>query len=224
MLYVGHAWLKTSVKPFLFGCAVLPLPSSAKGTQITLQAPDACESVSLAPEGWREHSCQSNSEPLDVVCHFLWAGLASARGFEECGKTSVKERRGSVYLSLLVGHDSHFDLSADQLLDRLAGGRSHKVTVSTTKGWAWCLACTCRKIKNTRASRGKATGAAKNRQASRLVDLLLQCEWLTGQSKTYLHNILWCLVSWQLPFSSKIEYYLSLITQQQPKDLNTVLH
>ena len=34
-------------------------------------------------------------------------------GSRSVGKTSVKGKRGSVYLSLLVGHDSHFDLSAD---------------------------------------------------------------------------------------------------------------
>lgn len=55
-------------------------------------------------------------------------------GSRSVGKTSVKEERGSVYLSLLVGHDCHFDLSADQLLDCLAGRISHEVTVSAAKG------------------------------------------------------------------------------------------
>lgn len=45
-------------------------------------------------------------------------------GLSSVGKSSVKGKRGSVYLSLLVGHDCHFDLSPDQLSDRLAGSRS----------------------------------------------------------------------------------------------------
>lgn len=70
--------------------------------------------------------------------------LLKRRGLRSVGKTSVKEKRGSVYLSQLVGQDFHFDLSADQLLDRLASSRSHKVTLLATKGPAWSLDNTCK--------------------------------------------------------------------------------
>lgn len=83
------------------------------------------------------------STPVKATASLLmWSVISSELallqhgGSRSVGKTSVKGKRGSVYLSLLVGHDSHFDLSADQLLDRHAGSRSHKVTVSATKGLA----------------------------------------------------------------------------------------
>lgn len=83
------------------------------------------------------------SAPVKATASLLmWSVISSElallhhRSSRSVGKTSVKGKRGSVYLSLLVGHDSHFDLSAVQLLDHFAGSRNHKVTVSTTKGLA----------------------------------------------------------------------------------------
>lgn len=55
-------------------------------------------------------------------------------GLRSVGKNSVKGKRGSVYLSLLVGHDFHFDLSADQFLGCTVGSTSHEVTASAAVG------------------------------------------------------------------------------------------
>lgn len=55
------------------------------------------------PLSWRlaRALLQSNSEPLDVVCHFLWAGLATAWRFEECGKNQCeREERKCVFISV----------------------------------------------------------------------------------------------------------------------------
>lgn len=120
----------------IFICALLPLPTFAKDTQITCNLlMNVRASPSLLKVG--------TSPPVKAIASLLmWSVISSELallqhgGSRSVGKTSVKGMRGSVYLSLLVGHDSHFDLSADQLLDRVAGSRSHKVTVSATKGLA----------------------------------------------------------------------------------------
>lgn len=141
-------------------------------------------SVFLRTRGWRECSCQSNGSVLDVVCHFLWAGLATARGFEECGKKAVWRRREEVCIYLRWwGMIFYFDLSADPILDRLASCRSHKVTMSTAKGPAWDSDSTCQ---DESASRGMPAGAGKISflAVSVLVDFLLRSQWLTDQVKT----------------------------------------
>lgn len=49
----------------------------------------------------------------------MWSVISSElallqyEGLRSVGKTSVREKRGNVYLSLLVGHDFSFDLSAE---------------------------------------------------------------------------------------------------------------
>lgn len=56
---------------------------------------------SSPPKGWRKSSCQSNGSVLDVVTHFLWAGPATAWGFEECGKKQCeREERKCVFISV----------------------------------------------------------------------------------------------------------------------------
>lgn len=76
------------------------------------------------------------SAPVKAAASLLmWSVISSELallqhgGSRSVGKSSVKERRGNVYLSLLVGHDSPFDLPADQLLDCLVGRRGHRVKV-----------------------------------------------------------------------------------------------
>lgn len=55
----------------------------------------------LSPKSWHGCSCRSNREPLDVVCHFLWAGCATERGFEGCGKKQYeREERKCVFISV----------------------------------------------------------------------------------------------------------------------------
>ena len=82
----------------------------------------------------------ANTPVKAMASLLMWSVISSELallqhgGSRSVGKTSVKGKGGSVYLSLLVGHDSHFDLSPGQLLDRLADSKSHKVTVSATKG------------------------------------------------------------------------------------------
>lgn len=69
----------------------------------------------------------------------MWSVISSElallqyKGLRSVGKTSVREKRGNVYLSLLVGHDFSFDLSAEQLEDRLANSRRREVTMSASK-------------------------------------------------------------------------------------------
>lgn len=67
---------------------------------------------------------QGNSKSLDVVCHFL--RLLRFAGVWE--KNSVKGARGSVYLSVLVGHDFPFDPSPHHCLDCFV--TNQEVTVS----------------------------------------------------------------------------------------------
>lgn len=134
--------------------------------------------VSLYPVGWCEPSCQSSSQTLDVVSHFLWASLATAYGFAGVWeKSGVKEKRGSVYLSLLVGHD--FRLWSDQLLDCLVGNRSLMVTVSAMSGRAQCLG-TSYLDETVPTSGGIAAGGVK------ICWLLLHCKWLTGHGITFM--------------------------------------
>lgn len=121
---------------FIWICCAAASANICKRHTNNLQPPDECESVSSLLKA-------GASTPVKATASLLmWSVISSELallqhgGSRSVGKTSVKEKRGSVYLSLLVGHDSHFDLSADQLLDRLVGSRSHKVTVSATKGLA----------------------------------------------------------------------------------------
>lgn len=64
----------------------------------------------------------------------MWSVISSElallqyEGLRTVGKTSASERGGNVHLSLLVGHDFHFDLSAEQREDLLASIRSREVT------------------------------------------------------------------------------------------------
>lgn len=157
-----------------------------------------------------------------TVSLLMWSVISSELallqhgGLRSVGKTSVKERRGSVYLSLLVGHDFHFDLSAGQLLDRLASSRSHKVTISATKGPAWDLDSTCQ---DKSASSGMPAGAGKISfyAASRLVDLYYTVnDWQIIPKHTHTWR---CSVSWQLRSSPKSSIVYS---QQQSKDLNSL--
>lgn len=118
----------------LFECAVLPLPTFPEDTQITR---NPLMKARASPSRLKAGA----SAPVKATVSLLmWSVISSELallqhgGLRSVGKTSVKEKRGSVYLSLLVGHDFHFDLSAGQLLDRLASSRSHKVTISATKG------------------------------------------------------------------------------------------
>lgn len=53
------------------------------------------------------------------------------------GKSSVKEKRGSVYLSLLAGHDFTLWSVCRPAPNRLAGVRSHEVTLSPREGLIW---------------------------------------------------------------------------------------
>lgn len=56
---------------------------------------------SAPPNGWHVFACQSNSSVLDVVTHFLWAGLATESGFEECGKKQCERgERKCVFISV----------------------------------------------------------------------------------------------------------------------------
>lgn len=89
-------YFKMSAKPFLF-----VLCCYCQHSKKTHKQPLECESISPSPEDWCEPSCQSKSKPLDVVCHFLWAGFATAWGFEECGKNQCeREERKCVFISV----------------------------------------------------------------------------------------------------------------------------
>lgn len=67
----------------------------------TLNPAGERESVSLSLESWHDLSCQSKCESLDVVCHFLRAGVATVRRFEDCGKKQCKrEGRKCVFISV----------------------------------------------------------------------------------------------------------------------------
>lgn len=69
----------------------------------------------------------------------MWSVISSElallqyEGLRSVGKTSARVKRGNVYLSPLVGHDFSFDLSAEQLQDRLASSPSREVKISASK-------------------------------------------------------------------------------------------
>lgn len=135
-----------------------------------------------------------------------WCGLSfppswprySTRGSRSVGKTSVKERRGSVYLSLLVGHDSHFDLSAEQLLERLAGSTGPKVTVSAAEGWSG------------------PTGQHLPLQGENILQIVSRC----SQSPQLFHFRPFIMLQMSdRRLHKHIHSYSLLISQQQSKDL-----
>lgn len=105
--------VKNVCETTLFDCVVLPLPPFPEDTQITHKPlMNVRESPSFLKAG--------ASSPVKATATLLmWSVISSELallqhgGLRSVGKTSVKEKRGSVYLSLLVGHDFHFDLSAD---------------------------------------------------------------------------------------------------------------
>lgn len=77
------------------------LRSFPKDTHVTLNPAAECSNVSLSLESWHDLSCQSKCESLDVVCHFLWAGVATVRRFKECGKNQREsEERKCVFISV----------------------------------------------------------------------------------------------------------------------------
>lgn len=98
----------------------------------------------------------------------MWSVISSElallqyEGLRTVGKTSAREERGNVHLSLLVGHDFHFDLSAEQLQDRLASRRSREVTISVPKALGMRLgrlmeahgAASCSRCSQNKPSRG----------------------------------------------------------------------
>lgn len=163
------------------------------------------------------------STPVKATASLLmWSVISSELallqhgGSRSVGKTSVKGKRGSVYLSLLVGHDSHFDLSADQLLDRLAGSRSHKFTVSATKGLTWVLDSTCRdKRQKHSCIQGNMSRCSQNHE-----DLLtfITLQMIDRLSETHT----WYYVVQCHDNFIQMKCYLLLITQQQSKDLNSL--
>lgn len=208
MVNVGCAWFKISVQikhsnKTLFYLNVLCWHFQHFQTQIPNKPlMNARVSPSLLKAG--------ASTPVKATASLLmWAVISSELallqhgGLRSVGKTSVKEKRGSVYLSQLVGHDFHFDLSADQLLDRLASSRSHKVTLSATKGPAWGLDSTC---KDESASSGIPAGAVKISfyEAPRLVDFHYTVnDWqiIPKYTQTWCSSVLWQLI--------QVKYYLS---------------
>lgn len=162
----------------LFYLNVLPLLTFSEDKQFTAPLMNARTSPSVLKVG--------TSSPVKATASFLmWSVISSElallqhEGLRSVGKTSVKEKRGNVYLSLLVGHDFHFDLSADQLMTLcllLACRRTHKVTMSATKGPGWSLDNTCQ---DESTPNGMPAGAVK----ISFCVALLHCKWLTGNPK-----------------------------------------
>lgn len=138
MVNVSRACFTTSVKPFLFELR-RHCQHFAEDTQTT------CKPLMNAG-AYPSFLKAGASPPVKATASLLmWSVISSELallqhgGSRSVGKTGVKGKRGNVYLSLLVGHDSHFDLRADQLPDGLAGSRSQKVSVSASRLESTCL-------------------------------------------------------------------------------------
>lgn len=156
------------------------------------------------------------SSPVKATASLLmWSVISSELallrhgGLRSVGKTSVKEKRGSVYLSLLVGHDFHFDLSADQLLDRPASSRSHRVTMLATKGPAWDFDNTCQ-VKSASSAMQAGAGKISFYAAAKRLDLYhTENEWQIVSKHTHTR----CSVSWQL--CSSVNQALFILNSNQ---------
>lgn len=102
MANVGSSEFKLSVT--LFYLNAVPLATLPEDTQKS--PPDERECLPLRQKA-------GASAPVKATALFLMWPLISSElaglqhgGLRSVGKSSVKEERGSVYLSLLVGHDS----------------------------------------------------------------------------------------------------------------------
>lgn len=148
------------------------------------------------------HSWRLARALLSKQLQVSWCGLSFPLSWprygmgvwRSVGKASVKEKRGSVYLSLLVGHDFPFDLSADQLFYRPASSRSYRVTMSATKGPAWNFDNTCQ-VKSASSAMQAGAGKISFYAAAKRLDLYHTVnEWQIISKHTHAR----CSVSWQL--------------------------
>ena len=123
--------------------------------------------MSPSRQSWHETSHQRNmnvswcgwSFPTTWLCNggvVVWCsvwvcvcvcvcvcGRKEGRGgrVEECGKASVRGKRGSVYLSVLVGHDSYFDLRSAERPGPPHGQQWHRTPRSLYLQWKVQAGC-----------------------------------------------------------------------------------
>lgn len=121
MSRLAHLWLKKISVTLFFLFIFLICEGAARRHRSKLSTPLVNARASPSPLKTGTISpVKANASLL------MWSVISSElallqyEGLRTVGKTSAREERGNVHLSLLVGHDFHFDLSAEQLQDRLA--------------------------------------------------------------------------------------------------------